>query len=285
VTRVLQRALEEALGTQVTALEAIAGGDINDAFRATLRDGERVFVKTRAQAPHGMYACEARGLLWLRETQALRIPAVRAVHQDFLVLEWIEARPRCRDFEERFGRGLAALHRAGAASFGLAEDNFIGPLPQANAVRDSWADFYREQRLSPLLVRASARGLVDATLRKRFEQLFAGLAELVGPAEPPSRLHGDLWSGNVLADEHGHPVLIDPAVYGGQREVDLAMLRLFGAPSARFFAAYDEVYPRLSGHQTRVALYQLYPLLVHLCLFGASYRGQLERAVGHALTP
>jgi fructosamine-3-kinase len=279
----VQRSLSEALGTQVLKLRSVHGGDINDAYRAELADGRSVFVKTREGAPQGMYQSEAAGLHWLEAARALRVPNVLAVNDALLALEWIEAGRRRPDFDEILGRGLATLHRAGPEFFGLDQDNFIGPLPQNNAPRGDWPSFYREQRLLPLLNRASAMGLLERALRSRFEQLFRELPSLVGPPETPARLHGDLWSGNVHVDAGGAPVLIDPAAYGGHREVDLAMLQLFGAPSQRFFAAYDEVYPLAPGFAERVPLYQLYPLLVHLCLFGAAYRGQLEQALDSAL--
>jgi fructosamine-3-kinase len=274
--------LEPLLGVHVAELRSIAGGDINQAYRATLATGERAFVKTRPNAPKGMYAREAEGLAWLAEPKVIRIPNVRAVTHELLVLEWVERGTRADDYDEQLGRGLAALHRTFAAGFGLDVDNFIGSLPQANRPLPSWAEFYWERRLSPLLEKAGRQGLLASTLRRRFDALHTRLDQLVGAPEPPARLHGDLWSGNLHADDRGAPVLIDPAVYGGHREVDLAMLQLFGSPSPRFFAAYDEVYPLQPDPQTRAPLYQLYPLLVHVCLFGAGYLGQLEYALRRA---
>lgn len=284
----LARALASALGTAVVGLRPVAGGDINDAFAATLADGRRVFVKTRADAEAGMYASERRGLAWLADAQALRIPECVAVADGdvplrFLALEWIEPARRGADFDERLGRGLAALHRAGAPGFGLDHDNFIGSLPQRNRAAPTWSAFYAEQRLRAQFDRAAARGLVTKDVQAQMDRLLARLDDLVGPEEPPARLHGDLWSGNVHSDEAGHPCLIDPAVYGGHREVDLGMLQLFGAPSARFFAAYEEVFPLAAGWRERVPLYQLYPLLVHVNLFGGSYVGQMRNALARAL--
>lgn len=279
----LTRALTEELGLTVVQLEPVSGGDINDAYRAELADGTFRFVKTRASAPAGMYACEAEGLAWLAQGTELRIPEVCAVSDDFLVLEWIARTRRNAHFDEDFGRGLAQLHRSGAASFGLARDNYLGTLVQPNGARSDWATFYAEQRLTPLYQRVKQQGLCDAALQRDLERLLEALPRLTGPAEPPNRLHGDLWSGNVMSDEKGAPVLVDPAVYGGHREVDLAMLKLFGAPSPDFFAAYDEAYPRAHGHEHRVALYQLYPLLFHLSMFGASYRTQLADTLRSAL--
>jgi fructosamine-3-kinase len=272
----LAELVASAAGAPVTSLERVGGGDINDAYVAHLGGGARLFVKTRDAVPEGMYLREAEGLAFLAEARALRTPRVHAATERLLLLEYIGPAARARDFDEQLGRGLAALHRFGAPSFGHAGDNFIGSLPQQNQSAPGWAEFYRARRLWPLIERAGS--LLPRALRSDLDALLANMEALVGPDELPARLHGDLWSGNVHTDEHGQPVLIDPAVYGGHREVDLAMLRLFGAPSARFFAAYHEVYPLADGHEERVPLYQLYPLLVHVCLFGASYVSQLARA-------
>ncbi|HEX5656754.1 MAG TPA: fructosamine kinase family protein [Polyangiales bacterium] len=266
-----QRALEELLGEPVRSLSALGGGDINDAYLVQTASA-RVFMKTHAAPPPGMYTCEAEGLSWLAAANALPCPRVLAVSERMLLLEYVEPGARGRDFDVRLGRGLAALHRFGAPTFGFARDNFIANLPQRNSERGCFAEFYRDQRLLPMI-----EGL-DAALRRRFDRLFAALGELIA-SEPPARLHGDLWSGNVHCTARGEPMLIDPAVYGGAREVDLAMLQLFGSPSRAFFDAYDEVYPRLPGHEERVALYQLYPLLVHVRLFGGSYLRSVQDAL------
>ena len=201
----------------------------------------------------------------------------------FLLLEFIRsARPR-PEFDEQLGRGIAALHRAGAPSFGFEQPNFIGRLAQSNQPHDSWAEFYRVERLEPQLEIAARSGHAGAALRRDFERLFARLPELVGDVEAPARLHGDLWGGNLHVDEHGAPCLIDPAVYGGHREVDLAMMRLFGGFSERVFAAYAEAFPLSPGHAERTSLYQLYPLLTHLNLFGKSYASSVQQALARYL--
>jgi len=280
----LRTRLELVLGQAVLSVERVSGGDINDAFELGLADRRSVFLKTNAHAPLTMFGAEAEGLEFLREARALRIPAVLAVSlpgesPPFLLLEFLRpARPRA-DFDVTLGRGLAALHRFGAPSFGFRAPNFIARLAQENRAHASWAEFYRERRLEPQLRAAEAAGRASPTLRRKFELLFAKLPELVGEAEPPARLHGDLWSGNVHVDEHGAPCLIDPAVYGGHREMDLAMMRLFGGFSERAFAAYAEAFPLARGHAERVHLYQLYPLLVHVNLFGGGYSSSLERAL------
>jgi fructosamine-3-kinase len=272
-------AVAAALGSAVTRARPVSGGDINEAHALTLADGRSVFVKTNREADPTMFPAEARGLAWLAGPRVLRVPAVLAVDPRFLVLEHIASAPRRPDFDERLGRGLAALHRSGAPGFGLDHDNFIGRLPQDNRPLPTWADFYRGRRLEPQLRMATEAGRASPAMRRDCQRLFSMLESLVGPAEPPAQLHGDLWGGNIIADQEGAPCLIDPAVYGGHREVDLAMMRLFGGFGPRVFAAYDEAYPLSPGHQERVPLYQLYFLLVHVNLFGGSYVAAVERAL------
>jgi len=272
-------AVARALGSDVSRASSIGGGDINDAYEVALDDGRRVFVKTNAHAPVAMFATEARGLAWLAQAEALRVPEVLAVGDDFLALELIESAAPAPRFDEQLGRGLAELHRYGADGLGLDHDNFIGRLPQRNTPCDDWAEFYRSRRLEPQLRSAVDAGLMRRALLDRFDQLLAHLDDRVGPAEPPARLHGDLWGGNKHVDERGQPCIIDPAVYGGHREIDLAMMQLFGGFGARTFSAYDEAYPLAADWQERIPLYQLYPILVHVNLFGAGYLGQAEAAL------
>jgi len=272
-------AVEAALGCAVVGWESVAGGDINDAHEASLADGRWVFVKSNRDAPTGMFAAEARGLAWLGEANVLRVPEVIARGPDFLVLEFIRPGRRRPDFDERLGRGLADLHRTGAPGFGLDHDNFIGRLPQANQPLPTWVEFYRDRRLLPQLRTAVDAQRASAAMRQGFDRLFVRLEELLGPPEPPARLHGDLWGGNAMVDEQGLPCLIDPAVHGGHREVDLAMMRLFGGFAPRVFAAYEEAYPLSPGHEARVPLYQLYFLMVHVNLFGGSYVASAEQAL------
>jgi fructosamine-3-kinase len=284
----LRVVLGTALDARVEAVTPVSGGDIHQAYRVVLGDGRCVFVKANTRLGPSVFRAEARGLDWLRAADALRIPRVLAVSDDtcsvgFLVLELLEARRPRPDFDERLGRGLAELHRAEPRAFGLDHDNFIGPLPQANGSLPSWVEFYGERRLQPQFERAVRAGLLSPSLVRSFERLFVRLTEFVGPPESPARLHGDLWSGNLLVGPEGEPCLVDPACYGGHREVDLAMMRLFGGFSERVFAAYGETYPLASGHETRVPLYQLYPLLVHVNLFGGGYGAALERAMEHVL--
>jgi protein-ribulosamine 3-kinase len=281
----LEEALRYALGSGLRTTRRLSGGDINEAFELELMSGIRVFLKTNAAAPVDMFPAEAAALEWLRVADALRIPEVLAVSNGragepcFLVLELLTPGPALRDFDDRLGRGLAKLHRVGAPCFGWERDNFIGTLPQRNRAHDAWADFFWYERLEPQLKRAVSASLATARMRSGFERLASRLTQLVGTEEAPARLHGDLWGGNLHLDEAGAPCLIDPAAYGGHREMDLAMMRLFGGFGERVFRAYQEVYPLAPGYAERVALYQLYPLLVHVNLFGGSYVESVERSL------
>jgi fructosamine-3-kinase len=278
----LESALSRGLGQKVRRLRSLSGGDINLAFAAELDGGHEVFVKSHPRAPASMYAAEARGLAWLAESGALRIPTVIAVEEgtpSFLVLEYLTSGRAAASFDETLGRGLARLHASGANGFGLESANFIGSLPQSNRPHPTWPQFFREERLMPQLERATRAGRASSSLRRDFDRLFDKLDELTGPREPPARLHGDLWSGNLHIGPLGEPCLIDPAVYGGHREMDLAMMRLFGGFGERVFAAYDEAYPLAAGADERVSLYQLYPLLVHVNLFGGGYVASVQAAL------
>jgi fructosamine-3-kinase len=192
------------------------------------------------------------------------------VSERILALEWIDEGTLSEGGAEQLGRGLAALHDAGADSFGGPRPLRIGRLEIPNAPSDDWPSFYAENRLLALI------DAVDAGARQAVAQV-AERIEALAPKGEPARLHGDLWGGNVLADASGRGWLIDPVAYGGHREVDLAMLRLFGAPSPRILDAYAEAAPLAEGHEERVGLWQLFPLLVHAALFGGHYGAQVEQ--------
>jgi fructosamine-3-kinase len=266
-------ALGAALGARIVEAQPISGGDINDAYRVRLDDKRTIFVKTHAHPPAGMYDAEADGLRWLAEGP-LRVPRVVAATESALALEWLELSSRGSRFDEAVGRGLAGLHRLGAPSFGYTRTNFLATLPQDNTPGSDVAELWIERRVRPLCKQARARGAmpdVDAALDR-----LRAKRDRFGPVEPPARLHGDLWWGNVVATG-GEPTLIDPAVYGGHREVDLAMLALFGGVSAELIAGYEEVWPLAAGWRDRVPLWQLYPLAAHAVLFGGGYGAQVAR--------
>lgn len=276
------RVAAQAAGTRAARATPVAGGDVNRALRVELDDGGALFVKYRPDPPAGMYRAEARSLQWLAGAGALRVPEVVWTGEEGLALEWITPARPAADHDERLGRGLAALHLAGAPAFGCERDGFIATLPLPNAPLPTWAEFYGARRLEPLVRMGVDAGVLDAGCGPLLDRLRTRLPGLLGPEEAPARVHGDLWSGNVMTDERGGPVVMDPAAHGGHRETDLAMMRLFGGFSARVFAAYDEVHPPAPGREERVALHQLHPLLVHAVLFGGSYADRVRRVLAGA---
>ena len=276
------------LGERVTLLRPLRGGDVAEAFRAELADGRTVFAKTHRRPIAEFFVTEASGLSWLGETGVLHVPAVLAVRDDdtgrapWLVLEWIATSPGVAPDEAAFGLELAALHGAGASCFGRDDGRRTGSRGLPNQPCESWAEFFSSQRLMPLasLVRnAEHLGPGAARLARGLETVAARMADLAGPCEPPSRLHGDLWAGNRLVDRNGVSWLVDPACFGGHREFDLAMMRLFGGFGPAVFASYEDVTPLAAGWQERIPLYQLAPLAVHAVKFAGSYPAALERAL------
>ncbi|HOI32255.1 MAG TPA: fructosamine kinase family protein, partial [Bacteroidales bacterium] len=229
-----------------------------------------------------MFELEAKGLNLLMNNNKIRVPSVigtgEAGQTSFILLEHIETGFPDNNFWETFGEELAHLHRETNETFGLDHDNYIGSLPQSNAPTTDWSDFFIAHRLKPQLKLAAAKNLLNSKILNDFEKLFYRLAELF-PREVPALLHGDLWSGNFLCDSNQKPVLIDPAVYYGHREMDLAMSKLFGGFSPRFYESYHSAFPHEAGWQERVDLCNLYPLLVHVNLFGGGYVGQLQSSL------
>jgi fructosamine-3-kinase len=258
------------------------------ASRLTLDDGASVFAKTwpagRGPVPAGFFTAEAAGLRWLRDAGAVPVPEVFSVFDDMIVMEWVEeGRPSPRAAEE-FGRGLANLHRAGAPGFGADWPGFIGLLPMANTPSAGpWHEWFAARRLLPYLEISADRGALSTSDVALVERVVAGI-DGYGGQEPPARVHGDLWPGNLRWSADGRVWLIAPAAHGGHRETDLALLGLFGAAPHldRILAAYQEVWPLADGWPARVPLHQLHLLLVHTALFGAAYRDAVLDAV-HAL--
>ena len=270
---VAQRA-ERLLGTAVVATSPVAGGDICTSTRVKLSDGRSVLVKTRPQAPADFVPVEARGLQWLGSTAGVDVPEVLAAEPDCLVLQWVEHGRPSPEAAERFGHDLAVTHAAGAPCFGTesAADGYIGTLPLPNRSAPTWPEFYATRRVLPYLKLARDRGGISAEDADSVETVVRRIVDLAGPDEPAARLHGDLWSGNLIWSLDARVWLVDPAAQGGHRETDLAMLTLFGCPHLqRVLDAYDEAAPLAEGWQERVALHQLFPLLVHACLFGGGY--------------
>ena len=288
-TAQLAAAIAEALGEAVTGMAPLRGGDVADAYRVALAGGRTVFAKTHRAPPPGFFTTEAAGLAWLRDAAALPVPEVLAVADGgngtpaMLVLEWIEEDRRATPDERGFGRALAALHAAGAPSFGREDRRSTGSRGLANEPCATWAEFYASQRLMPLarLVRDTGHLGRDAAscLSSGLEAVAGRAGELAGPPEPAARLHGDLWAGNRVVDSQQRSWLIDPACFGGYREFDLAMMRLFGGYGAPAFAAYAEVAPLADGWEQRIPLHHLAPLAVHAIKFGGGYGPALDQAL------
>lgn len=262
----------------IVDVKAVSGGSINDVYRIET-DAGILFLKANSALRYpNMFKAEVLGLELL-STSGLVIPTPVSVGQfgdlQYLLMEWVEQGRSGKDLWNQFGRGLAELHQNTNKQFGLDHDNYIGCLPQSNTVRSSWAEFYREERLVPQMKLAERSGQLSAKMRSGFDGLFNRLEEIY-PIERPSMLHGDLWSGNMMVNTVGKPCIFDPAVYYGHREMDLAMMALFGGFADGWINSYAEIHPLENGWQQRMAVGQLYPLMVHLNLFGDTYTEGIE---------
>ncbi len=277
-----------ALGQDVQVIETqfLSGGDINTSAQVFSSEGV-FFVKwnelhQHVDDRHDLFETEARGLALLHRTDAFRIPAIigHGVQQGraYLILEYIDTGKPGPGYWEELGQSLALLHSHTQPKFGLSFNNYIGSLPQSNTPTADGHAFFFDQRLLPQAGLALYKGLLNKLLYDKLLLLRDRLPSLI-PNERPALLHGDLWSGNVLPTEEGPPALIDPAVYYGFREAELAFTKLFGGFDRRFYDAYDEAFPLHDGFEERVAIYNLYPLLVHLNLFGSGYLSGIERVL------
>jgi protein-ribulosamine 3-kinase len=258
----------------ITGFIAAHGGCINHGGRLQTTAGDFFLKWNQTATLKGMFECESKGLKLLRATHAIHVPEVIATDEvenyQFLLIEYVDRQPARHDYWNVMGKQLANLHRVHASHYGLDHNNYIGSLPQSNRQHQSWPAFLGSQRLTPLVEKAIQLGKAPASWSHKFEQLLKKIDSLL-PDEAPSLLHGDLWQGNVLINSVGAPCLIDPAVYYGHREVDLAMTQMFDTFDPVFYHAYHEAYPLLPGFEKRFGIYNLYPLLVHLHLFGSSY--------------
>jgi fructosamine-3-kinase len=284
----LAQAVAGALGAEVVDARRLGGGDVAESYRVELDGGRTVFAKTHRSAPPGFFTTEARGLAWLRDAGAVAVPEVLGCSDgdptagvpNHLVLEWVDEGRGHPETEASLGRSLAALHAAGAPSFGREDRRTTGSRGLPNEPCVSWAEFYATQRLVPLARLATDAGALPAAAVRDLESLADRLGSLGVPDEPPARLHGDLWAGNRLVDTSGRSWLIDPAAHGGHREFDLAMMRLFGGFGDACFAAYDEATPLAAGWPERIPLHQIAPLVVHAIKFGGGYVAAAVEAIG-----
>jgi fructosamine-3-kinase len=279
--------LGELLGTPVAETRDLGGQHGVRHYRLRLADGRLAFAKAgngleSANAAQTGFAAEAAGLRWLAAARSVPVPSVLLETADCLVIDWVDEGQPSRESAVRFGRELAGLHAAGADRFGAPWPGVIAglPLPNDALPGDSWPEWYAANRVLPYARIAANAGTLGAADVAVIESACARLGDGAGPSEPPARLHGDCWSGNVLWSG-GRGWLIDPAAHGGHRETDVAMLALFSAPYlADILAGYEQVAPLADGWRSRLPLHQLHPLLVHVCLFGTAYREAALAAAG-----
>lgn len=271
-----QTAIEDCIRDKIKHVEVQHGGCISKSFKITCKAGKRFFAKTSLA---GMdLRKEANGLREIAKSSILT-PGIVAANKEILILEWVENQQPSQKFFTKFATQLANLHKITSSNFGFYEDNYIGSLTQHNPLvndkNEAWPEYFFQQRLKAQVDQAEARGYSEPQLLRLLAQLEKQMGEIIGDClEPPSLIHGDLWSGNYISGPEGVAYLIDPAVYFGHREIDLAMSKLFGGFPESFYHAYEREYPLKPGFEKRCLLYQLYYLLVHLNLFGRSYYGQ-----------
>jgi fructosamine-3-kinase len=275
VPREIAQSVETLTGARILAFTFTGGGCINSGGKLTTSGGTYFLKWNDAGKFPGMFQAESIGLSLLRKTNSMTVPyPVHDGHAgsfQFLLLEFIHEGKKKGDYWAKFGSRLAALHKQSALAFGLDHNNYIGSLSQRNDQSASWIEFFVNCRLKAQVELARAHDKIDADLQNKFERLFERLPSLL-TLEPPSLLHGDLWGGNLLVDAEGNPCLIDPAVYYGHREADLAMTQLFGGFDPEFLECYHAEFPLTPGYRERFEIYNLYSLLVHLNLFGIGYR-------------
>ena len=277
----LKSRLEKFLSEPIKSTSSVSGGCIADSRKLMLESGKVYFLKQLRVSSVRAFDAEESGLEELRKSSTVNVPEVVCKGSDFLLLQWIEAGySRSSSSMELLGRQFAELHRYRGKKFGFSEDNLLGDSTQSNKPSKegslNWAAFYAENRLEFQTSLAVKKGYATPELRNLMENLIKKFPDLIsGTEEEPSLLHGDLWSGNYLIDGKGIPWLIDPAVYYGHREADLAMTSLFGGFPNSFYSAYKSAYPIAPGYSEREPLYQLYHLLNHLNLFGTGYYGQV----------
>lgn len=270
----IKHTIEEKFNDQVVSIKPQSGGDINHAAILQFETSAPIFLKWNVNAPKTMFEAEAKGLKLLANSN-LVVPEVLLTGDTFLVMSLLKEGSGYSESSFQFGIELAKLHRSTSEHFGLDHDNFIGRLPQSNTQHSDWADFFVSERIVPQVKMGVDSGRLSQTMGTQMGQFAKTIFDLF-PEESPALLHGDLWSGNYMFTEYGTVSIYDPAVYYGHREMDMAMTRLFGGFSSHFYEGYNSEYPLSDGHEKRVALCNLYPVLVHANLFGGGYCQQAE---------
>jgi protein-ribulosamine 3-kinase len=278
----LEATLFETFGQEieVDSFQFMGGGCINNSLKINTIKGDFFLKWNESPDALQMFETEAKGLQLLTDTQSIRIPKLlgygRNEAKAYLLLEFITPYFRNDHYWKKLGESLATLHQHTYSKFGLHFNNFIGSLPQSNEFFDDWVEFFIDRRLRVQAGLAYYNGLVNKDFLSKMEKLYLKLPHLL-PKEKPALLHGDLWSGNVIQDEKGEPCLIDPAVYYGNREIEIAFTSLFGGFDDEFYQVYHSNFPLEKGFEQRIGIYHLYPLLIHVNLFGTSYLSGVER--------
>ncbi|MHA7131619.1 fructosamine kinase family protein [Algoriphagus namhaensis] len=280
---IYEQVLHELIGpfVELKSASLVAAGNHNQGIRLSSSEGD-FFLKINFDHEKDTLIKEADGLVKLSSSTFLKVPEVygtgRIEDYNVLLTEFIPQGRYQLDYWENLGLGLAHLHLTSTPKFGLDEDNFIASLLQRNHEEDTWFDFFVEHRLEPLLGKAYFDRLISLEFLKKFQGIYPSIQDIF-PKEKPALLHGDLWSGNVIPTKDGQPCLIDPAIYYGHREMDIAFSKLFGGFDSKFYEAYESILPLEPDFESRMGVYNLYPLLVHLNLFGTAYLPGIERIV------
>jgi fructosamine-3-kinase len=272
----IKNKVEKAAGDKIESMRPVGGGCISDAQIVKCISGTSFFLKVNYSGHSGMFLNEANGLRELKKAGAVRVPEVILAEENFILLENIISSGKVKNFYGQFGERFAGLHRYTGDKHGFFENNYIGSSVQLNLPqKKDWKEFYWENRILFQLKLAEQNGYATSELRKGITLLENKLDDIISGSENiPSLLHGDLWSGNYIVDDKGEACLIDPAVYYGNREADLAMTKLFGGFSSDFYSAYNEAFPLPAGYSHRENFYKLYHIMNHLNIFGTGYYSQ-----------
>jgi fructosamine-3-kinase len=284
----IEQKITQHTGSEIISIKPVAGGSISDAFKLEMKSGDNYFLKLNYVVSNDMFVKEANGLNELKKPAVIRVPNVILSEKSFILLEYIESGIKTKDLFRNFGIKFAELHKFKGNTFGFYEDNFIGSNIQRNIPCDDekndWITFFYTKRLLAQYTLAEKNEYVTPELTDGILALEKRIYEILdGSEEPPTILHGDLWGGNFIVDESGAPVLIDPAVYYGHREADLAMTKLFGGFKTEFYNAYNECFPLPAGYEYRENIYKLYHVLNHLNLFGKGYYNQAMDIINNYL--
>ncbi len=271
----IKNKIETAVQSKITKVNSLSGGCISNAYEIILDSSNSLFLKINSSLDD-MFIKEANGLKELRKANEVRVPEVKLVEKEFILLEMIKSNSKNNSFWEDFGKSFAKMHRFSNDNFGFYEDNYIGSNPQKNTKNNfNWTDFYFNNRILFQYKLAEKNGYASDELNSGINFIESTISKILsGSEEPPSLLHGDLWSGNFMVDDNGNACIIDPAVYYGHREADLAMTKIFGGFNPQFYISYNEEWQLKVGYEYRENIYKLYHVLNHLNLFGMGYYPQ-----------